>query len=171
MTPSEMRDEMKWAAGLLKQIEPGPVKKRGKKKVSTSSSAQPIDYAELSFQEQLDLEADEQMARDFARKMIDAGIEATDKSPRSGPACWSKEVETDDHEVGDLASELGRAFKIIDRMIWFLREFDTEGITLPHPIEKESMLLYNECKRFVDDMEYNNPVVLVQEIQKLEETR
>jgi hypothetical protein len=92
----------------------------------------------LTFKEQIELEDE---AIEFARRMQSMG-KADQKADPS------------DDSVGDLAEELSIAFKIIDRIVWFLREFDIEGIELPDEIEKESTLLYREAKAFVDRMEY-----------------
>lgn len=126
-----------------------PSEMREEKSWAASLKKEKKRLEELSFLEQIEL-AEE--ARDFAARMVK--LEA-------------KDFQQDDEEIGDLASELGNAFKIIDRTIWFLREFDIEGIKLPPEIDKESMLLFNEAKAFVDRMEYGLPsVVIAEEITK-----
>lgn len=165
MTPAEMKEERKWSSEIYNHLPPliQEPRKKGKKK---------REPKELSFQEQLDLEAAE---RDYERA-VKAFLKGEAASAPAGfIPVWNNKgfslrryedpepstvQEADDEAVGDLAEELGIAFKIVDRIVWFLKELDIEAVTLPDEIEKESLLLFREAKNFVDRMEYGQPLLI-----------
>lgn len=167
MTPGELREEQKWAERVYLS-RPIEKKRKGKKHRKNV----PLD--ELTFSEQIQLEQD---AFDFAVRMNTsqkhgASVDLTQKVRY--PERFDDSISQDgsplgnDEEdaVGDLAMELAAAFKIIDRIVWFLKELDIEDVKLPPEIEKESMLLFREAKDFVDRMEYGQPLVVIGETGK-----